>query len=162
MLCPPRTPSCVYSVALALFRSIPLAQITACRMCGSAQRDCADEARYESVLDESEAWRDHWEQAVGFEITCEPRDGKSASRIAAHHSAVDLSEVLDDEERQQLVSWGVSALIAMIDAMNDPLRTRAKALRGGMSPAIATLRADSSEPAETEEHALDHGPTPSL
>lgn len=159
---PARNQSSWNSFASGPFGTWSIAQISDGRIRVEAYLDCGDQARNRALFDEFEAERDRWEKAVGFKMNFEPLDGKRASRIAAHHSAVDLSEVLDDEERQQLVSWGVSALIAMIDAMNDPLRTRAKALRGGMSPAIATLRADSSEPAETEEHAVDHGPTTSL
>jgi hypothetical protein len=111
-----------------------------------AYLDCGDRARNKALFDEFETSRDHWQTKVGTELSFERLDDRRASRIGAYHPPVHLAEGFPDAEREQLVAWGVQTLKSMFDAMNEPLRSRAKELRLSMD--------DSSIPAagEREEH----------
>lgn len=144
------------------FGSWSLAQSNDGRIRVEAYLDCGDRARNKALFDEFEEAREEWEKAVGFELSFERMDDKRASRIAAHHPAIALDTALTQEDRHELVSWAMSSLLAMIDAMNDTLRSRAKALRDVMSPTAATLWAVPSDQSAVSAHIAPEKPTSSL
>ena len=56
-------------------------------------------------------------------MTWERPDGKRASRIAVYRTVTELS---DPAEPGQLRTWASGAVLALYDAMNDRLRSRAQ------------------------------------
>ncbi|WP_438270046.1 hypothetical protein [Rhodococcus aetherivorans] len=52
-------------------------------------------------------------------------DDKRASRISLYHP-LDLD---DEQQRQEAEEWAVTTLIAMYDALNEPLRSAANTVR---------------------------------
>lgn len=68
---------------------------------------------------------------------------RRASRIAAYHD-VSLD---DDSARPAARAWGINALSQMYAALNEPLRTRAKALRSAFSAGSDAI----DLPARTED-----------
>lgn len=90
-----------------------------------AYLDTGDKALNKRLFDEFASSANEWESAVGIELVWERLDDKRASRIAAYHPLI-----LDDEvAREAARGWAVSALLKMFKALNDQLRSRAKALR---------------------------------
>jgi hypothetical protein len=79
-----------------------------------------------ALFDEFRSEAAHWEATVGQSLSWERLDDKRASRIAAYRATRDLS---DPAERPELKAWGVSTITSLYDAFNEPLRSRARALR---------------------------------
>ncbi|UOY01652.1 DUF4268 domain-containing protein [Blastococcus sp. PRF04-17] len=79
-----------------------------------------------ALFDELQADAAAWEAKVGHPLSWERLDDKRASRIAAYRPAGDLA---DDGARAALKAWAVPTVLAMYDAMNDLLRSRARELR---------------------------------
>lgn len=109
-----------------------IAQINDGRIRVEAYLDCGDLNRNQSLFDEFHSDRQHWQDAVGLILSWERLEGKRACRIAAHHPPIDLVEELGSAARKEVVDWGIASLVAMIDVMNGPLRSRAKELRGAI------------------------------
>jgi hypothetical protein len=91
-----------------------------------AYLDSGDATVNKALFDELQAEATAWEQKVGRPLTWERLDDKRASRLAAYHPPLDLA---DDAQRAPLRAWAVGTVIAMFDALNDVLRTRARQLR---------------------------------
>jgi Domain of unknown function (DUF4268) len=117
------------------FGSWSIAQIHDGRVRVEAYLDCGDRDRNKTLFDEMAGDRANWESKVGFDLSFERLDDKRASRIAAHHPAVDLIAGMEPGERRQVVDWGVASLVTMIDTLNTHLRARAKELRSQVQPA---------------------------
>ncbi|TFV64618.1 UNVERIFIED_ORG: DUF4268 domain-containing protein [Bacillus sp. AZ43] len=94
-----------------------------------------------ALFDELHADAAAWETKVGYPLSWERLDDKRASRIAAYRPAGDLA---DDDARAALKAWAVPTVLAMYDAMNELLRSRARELR---------------EAAKMQEQAAGTGPT---
>lgn len=89
-----------------------------------AYLDCGDRERNKLLLDEMVADESRWNDAVGATLSFERLDDKRASRIARYR---DFDLAADD--RPESIRWAAVALVAMFDAMNADLRSRATALR---------------------------------
>ena len=99
---------------------------TAGRLRIEAYIDTNDANLNKTLFDELHAEAGTWEATVAYPLTWERLDGKRASRIAVYRTVTDLS---DPAEREQLRAWTAGAVLALYDAMNDRLRSRARELR---------------------------------
>ena len=97
-----------------------------------AYLDCGDQDRNKALLDQFALEAEKWSAAVGTELTFERLDDKRASRIAVHH-ALDID---DDASRSDASEWAAQTIVAMYDAMNEPLRARAARLREAAAQAV--------------------------
>ncbi len=88
--------------------------------------DSGDQSINKELFDEFHAEASSWQEKAGVPLEWERLDDKRASRIITYHSPVDLG---DDVQCGGLKNWGVTAILGLYDAMNDPLRQRAKQLR---------------------------------
>jgi len=88
--------------------------------------DSGDAGVNKELFDEFQADAAAWEAKVGLPLTWERLDDKRASRIAVYHPVGDLA---DDAERAELKAWAADTSVAIYDAMNEQLRTRARELR---------------------------------
>jgi Domain of unknown function (DUF4268) len=88
--------------------------------------DTNDATLNNALFDELHADARTWESTIAHSLTWERLDGRRASRIAAYHPVTDLS---DATERALLLAWATGAVLALYDAMNDRLRSRARELR---------------------------------
>lgn len=66
------------------------------------------------------------EQTIGLKLSWERLDGKRASRLATYRLAPDLSA---PAEAKIAADWAANAIVRFIDALDDPLRQQARALR---------------------------------
>lgn len=89
-----------------------------------AYLDCGDRERNKRLLDTMESESSRWNEAVGDSLSFERMENRRASRIALYRD-VDLTT----EDRSSSVQWASTALVAMFDAMNADLRSRATGLR---------------------------------
>ena len=90
-----------------------------------AYLDTGDKDLTKQLFDEFASRAPEWEEVIGIGLIWERLDDKRASRIAAYHPLALDDDVARDAARQ----WAVSALRKMFNALNSPLRSRAKALR---------------------------------
>ncbi|MFL6137628.1 MAG: DUF4268 domain-containing protein [Frankiaceae bacterium] len=125
---PRRTGDSWLSFASGPFGYWALSQIADGRLRVEAYLDCGDRERNKRLLDELAADREAWDARTGLSLCFERLDAKKASRIAVYRQ-LDLSEGADRVQRRAVVDWAARALVAMLDALNEPLRARAKELR---------------------------------
>ncbi|MFL1596226.1 DUF4268 domain-containing protein [Rhodococcus ruber] len=91
-----------------------------------AYLDLKDRDVTKQLFDQFATERAHWEARVGAgAFSWERLDDKRASRIAIYHP-LDLD---DEQQRQEAEEWAVTTLIAMYDALNEPLRSAANTVR---------------------------------
>lgn len=91
--------------------------------------DSGDAYVNKALFDGLNADASAWEAKVGQPLSWERLDDKRACRIAAYHDINDLS---DPAERELLKAWAVRTILGLFDAMNTPLRSRARELREAM------------------------------
>lgn len=94
-----------------------------------AYLDKGDKELNKRLFDEFASRAEAWKSAVGLELSWERLDDKRASRIAAYHPL----ELEDAASRDAARTWAISGLLKMFNALNDQLRSRAKALRDEQS-----------------------------
>ncbi len=95
-----------------------------------------------ALFDEFVASADTWQAAVGFQLDWERLDDRRASRIATYH---DIS-LDNDDARIAARAWASNALNQMYTVLNEPLRTRAKALRSAFSTASHAIESPDQGP----------------
>jgi hypothetical protein len=93
-----------------------------------AYLDCGDQVRNEALLDEAVQGA-AWVPPLPTDLAFERLDGKRACRIAAYLD-FDPATQPDPGVREAELGRARERLIAMYDALNEPLRKRAKELRG--------------------------------
>lgn len=91
-----------------------------------AYLDTGDQETTKILFDELEQDAADWQAKVGHPLTWERLDGRRASRVAAYQPVEDLA---DGAERARLRSWAVAVVLALVDAMDQHLRERARALK---------------------------------
>jgi hypothetical protein len=92
-----------------------------------AYLDCGDKARNELLFDEAAASAP-WVPPLQPGLVFERLDDKRACRIAAYRE-FDPAALPEPAAREDALTWARECLIAMYDALNEPLRKRAKELR---------------------------------
>lgn len=100
------------------------------------------------LFDEFASNAEKWNRAVGFPLSWDRLDDKRASRIATYRE-LDLNDAASRSEARQ---WSSAALVAMFNALNEPLRARARQIRHAAAAVV--------DAAETKAH--DDGSGPSL
>ena len=91
-----------------------------------AYMDSGDAGVNKALFDDFHSTAATWETKVNHPLTWERQDGRRVSRIIAYHPVGDLA---DAAERANLRAWAVTTAVAMYDAMNDLLRSRARELK---------------------------------
>lgn len=122
-----------------------------------AYLDAGDKELNKRLFDELATGAAGWEEAVGMRLSWERLDDKRASRIAAYHP-LDLE---NEASRNATRTWSSSLLLKMFSALNDQLRSRAKALRNEASAdrdAAASLAHD--EGSDVSDMMAASEPTP--
>jgi hypothetical protein len=102
-----------------------VSQITGGQARVEAYIDTANRTLNKRLFDSFHAEADHWQEIVGATLSWERLDDKRASRIARYQN-LDLD---DDASVVAAKEWAVGSIIALYDAMNEPLRVRARELR---------------------------------
>ncbi|QRI75046.1 MULTISPECIES: DUF4268 domain-containing protein [Rhodococcus] len=105
-----------------------------------AYLDLKDRDLTKDLFDTFAADRAHWETRSGVgPLSWERLDDKRACRIAIYHP-VDLD---DDRQRDAVRDWAVTTVLALFDALDEPLRRAADTVRVAAAAAAA---ADSDAP----------------
>lgn len=91
-----------------------------------AYLDLYDKPLTKALFDEMAAEAGRWAAETGLQLDWQRRENRRSSRIVARSEPVPLDDI--GVWRQTRI-WAVSATLAMYDALNDSLRTRAARLR---------------------------------
>lgn len=104
-----------------------IAQVHDGRLRVEARIDCGEPMATQALLELVDRVRDQWSRSSGVELTVHHARDHRTPRIAAHHPALDLG-AMSEEDRVELVLWAVRTIVAMHDTMDGSLRHHAELL----------------------------------